>query len=49
MFLGFDDVINIMLAFLANKAPFFSAIFQIFCFFDSDQERLCYICNMYQK
>ena len=31
MFLGFDDVINIMLAFLANKAPF-SAIFQIFSF-----------------
>ena len=26
MFLGFDDVINIMLAFLANKVPFFSYI-----------------------
>ena len=31
MFLGFDDVINIMLAFLTNKAHF-SAIFQIFSF-----------------
>ena len=31
MFLGFDDVITIMLAFLANKAHF-SAIFQIFSF-----------------
>ena len=30
MFLGFDDVIN-MLAFLINKAPF-SPIFQIFSF-----------------
>ena len=27
-----------MLAFLTNKLPF-SAIFQIFCFFDSDQEK----------
>ena len=31
MFLGFDDVINIMLAFLIR--PHFSAIFQIFSFF----------------
>ena len=31
MFLGFDDVINILLAFLTNKAPFL-AVFQIFSF-----------------
>ena len=31
MFLGFHDVINIVLAFLTNKAPF-SAIFQILSF-----------------
>ena len=28
MFLGFDDVINIMLAFLANKASFFQLSFK---------------------
>ena len=37
MFLCFDDVVNIMLAFLTNNAHY-SAIFQIFDFFDSDQE-----------
>ena len=31
----FDDVINMILAFLTNKIPF-SAIFQIFSLFDSD-------------
>ena len=33
----FDDVINIMPVFLTNEVPF-SAIFQIYCFFDTDQE-----------
>ena len=28
-----------MLAFLTGKVRFFLAIFQIFCFFDSDQEK----------
>ena len=32
MFLGFDDVINIMLAFLANKAPYFSYVSDIYLF-----------------
>ena len=31
----FDDVIKIMLVFVTNKVPFL-AIFQIFCFFDTD-------------
>ena len=30
--LGFDDVINIMLAFLTNKAPFFSYLSNIWIF-----------------
>ena len=32
MFLGFDDVINIMLVFLANKAPFFRQSFKYLAF-----------------
>ena len=32
MFLGFDDVINIMLAFLANKAPFLQLPFKYLAF-----------------
>ena len=32
MSLGFDDVINIMLAFLTNKAPYFSYLSKIFAF-----------------
>ena len=32
MFLGFDDVINIMLAFLANKAPFSQLSFKYLAF-----------------
>ena len=32
MFLGFDDIINIMLAFLANKAPFFQLSFRYLAF-----------------
>ena len=33
MFLYFDDVINIMLTFLTNKAPFFSFLPNIWLFF----------------
>ena len=32
MFLDIDDVINIMLAFLANKAPFFQLSFKYLAF-----------------
>ena len=32
MFLGFDDIITIMLAFLANKAPFFQLSFKYLAF-----------------
>ena len=32
MFLGFDDVSNIMLAFLANKASFFQLSFKYLAF-----------------
>ena len=32
MFLGFDDVITIMLAFLANKAPFIQLSFKYLAF-----------------
>ena len=32
MFLGFDDVINIMLAFLTKKAPFFQLSFKHLAF-----------------
>ena len=32
MFLGFDDVITIMLAFLANKAPFLQLSFKYLAF-----------------
>ena len=42
LFPCFDEVINIMLAFLTDKVPFFShfsAIFQMYCFFDADQEK----------
>ena len=32
MFLCFDDVINLMLAFLTNKAPFFSYLSNMWLF-----------------
>ena len=37
-----DDVINITLAFFDKYSPIFSAIFQAFCIYHTDYEKVCY-------
>ena len=44
----FDDVINLMLAFLTNTVPFFSYLSK-FCCFDTLYEKACHSRSIYQK